>query len=132
MKVHINTPKFSKTDKFLEKMLETTKLGILNKYGRMGVAALEEATPRDTGKTSKSWGYEIVRERGKTSLYFVNTNVVPGYYQGEKGVNIAIILQFGHGTRNGGYVVGRDYISPSIRPIFDKIADEAWKEVKDA
>lgn len=131
MKIRVKTPKFSKTDKFLEKMLEASKLGILNKYGRMGVAALESATPKDTGRTSKSWGYEIVREKGKTSLYFVNTNVVSGYYQSEKGVNIAVILQFGHGTRGGGYVVGKDYISPAIRPVFDKIAEEAWKEVKD-
>ena len=106
----------------MERAKEVVHLGNLDKYGREGVAALAAATPIDTGKTASSWVYEIVREAGSASIIFSNTNVV----NGEK---IAVLLQYGHGTRNGGYVVGRDYINPAIQPIFDKIAEDAWKEV---
>ena len=113
---------FKKTFSFFEKMKEGVHLGNLDKYGREGVPALAAATPIDTGMTASSWTYEIVRENGTASIVWSNTNVVDG-------VNIAVILQYGHGTRQGGYVQGRDYINPAIRPIFDKIADNAWKEV---
>lgn len=113
---------FKKTFSFMERAKEVVHLGNLDKYGREGVAALAAATPIDSGKTASSWVYEIVREAGSASIIFSNTNVV----NGEK---IAILLQYGHGTRNGGYVVGRDYINPAIQPIFDKIAADAWKEV---
>ena len=113
---------FSKTTKFFERALNVIKLGELDKYGRMGVQALAEATPKDTGKTASSWKYEIVRSGGSATIQWYNTNE-------NKGVNIAVILQYGHGTRNGGYVKGRDYINPAIRPVFDEIADSAWKEI---
>ena len=114
---------FSKLTGFLEKVKDVVKIGDLNKYGREGVAALSTATPVDTGKTADSWYYEIKNQNGSATISFFNSNI-------QEGVPIAIILQYGHGTRNGGWVQGRDYINPAIRPIFDKIADDAWKEVK--
>ena len=113
---------FSKLSRYLERAKEAEKVGILDKYGREGVAALVSATPTDSGKTAVSWEYEIVRQNGSVSIVFKNTNV-------NKGVNIAVILQYGHGTGTGGWVQGRDYINPAIQPIFDRIADDAWKEV---
>lgn len=116
---------FSKLNSFFEKVKEAVHLGDLDKYGREGVAALASATPIDTGKTASSWSYEIIRKNGSAMISFNNSNI-------QNGVPIAIILQYGHGTRNGGWVQGRDYINPAIRPIFDKIADNAWKEVTKA
>lgn len=113
---------FSKLTRFLERAKEVVKLGDLDKYGREGVAALSSATPIDSGKTAESWYYEIKNQNGSVSINFLNSNV-------NKGVPIAVILQYGHGTRNGGWVQGRDYINPAIRPIFDKIAESAWREV---
>lgn len=113
---------FSKLNKYLERLKETVKLGDLDKYGREGVAALSSATPRDTGETASSWYYEIKRQNGSVSITFNNSNV-------NEGVPIAIILQYGHGTRGGGWVEGRDYINPAIQPLFDRIASDAWKEV---
>lgn len=113
---------FSKLSRYLERAKEAAKVGSLDKYGREGVAALASATPTDSGKTAVSWEYEIVRQNGSVSIVFKNTNV-------NKGVNIAVILQYGHGTGTGGWVQGRDYINPAIQPIFDRIADDAWKEV---
>ena len=114
---------FKNLSSFLEKTKEKLNLGLLDKYGREGVAALQAATPKDTGKTSESWYYKIERKNGSVSLTFHNSNQ-------NKGVPIAIILQYGHATGNCGYVEGVDYINPALRPIFDKIAEEAWKEVK--
>lgn len=114
---------FKNLSSFLEKTKEKLNLGLLDKYGREGVAALQSATPKDTGRTSESWYYKIERKNGSVSLTFHNSNQ-------NKGVPIAIILQYGHATGNGGYVEGVDYINPALRPIFDKIAEEAWKEVK--
>ena len=113
---------FSKLTSFLERTKETVYLGDLNKYGRQGVAALASATPVDTGKTVSSWSYKIENNNGSVSISFENSNV-------QDGVPIAIILQYGHGTRNGGWVEGRDYINPAIQPIFDQIVNDAWKEV---
>jgi hypothetical protein len=113
---------FSKTTGFLERAKEVIHLGKLDKYGREGVAALASATSVDSGLTSKSWYYKIVNKKGSAKITFYNSNV-------NQGVPIAIILQYGHGTRNGGWVQGRDYINPAIQPIFDKIVDNAWKEV---
>ena len=113
---------FSKLNGYLEKLKNVVKLGDLDRYGREGVAALSSATPKDTGNTASSWYYEITRQNESVSITFNNSNV-------NDGVPIAIILQTGHGTRNGGWVEGRDYINPAIRPVFDKIADEAWEEV---
>ena len=113
---------FSKLTGFLEKAKNVVKIGDLNKYGQEGVAALSSATPTDTGKTAGSWYYEIKNQNGSATISFFNSNI-------QDGVPIAIILQYGHGTRNGGWVEGRDYINPAIQPIFDKIADSAWREV---
>lgn len=113
---------FSKATSFFEKLKETAKLGILDKYGRKGVEALSAATPVDTGLTASSWEYEIEHSGESATISFYNTNT-------NRGVNIAIILQYGHGTNNGGWVAGRDYINPAIQPIFDEIAEEAWREV---
>ena len=113
---------FSKLTGYLERVKEAVHLGDLDKYGREGVAALASATPVDTGLTASSWSYEIKRSNGSVSLEFKNSNI-------QNGVPIAIILQYGHGTRNGGWVQGRDYINPALRPIFDKIANDAWREV---
>lgn len=113
---------FSRTVKFLKKAEKAACLKNLEMYGREGVAALASATPIDTGKTANSWYYEITTKRGLATISFHNSNI-------QNGVPIAIILQYGHGTRNGGWVQGRDYINPAIQPIFDKIANNAWREV---
>lgn len=113
---------FSKLTKYLEKSKNSVKPGLLDKYGRAGVAALSSATPTETGKTASSWSYEIVKSDGSISIVFSNSNI-------SKGIPIAIILQYGHGTGTGGYVQGRDYINPACKPVFDKLAAEAWKEV---
>ena len=113
---------FSKTIKFLNKVKNVKINNILSKYGEIGVTALSQATPKDSGITSQSWNYRIEVKNNNASIVWYNTNTV-------KGVNIAIILQYGHGTRNGGWVEGRDYINPAMKPVFDKIADQVWKEV---
>lgn len=113
---------FNKIEKFLKKNLRSDYLNILSKYGEIGVDALASATPVATGATANSWSYEIEKKGGYVTLAWYNSNT-------NKGVNIAVILQYGHGTRNGGYVQGRDYINPTMRPIFDKIASDAWREV---
>lgn len=113
---------FSKTEKFLKKTLGRNYLKVLTKYGQQGVSALSAATPKDTGTTAASWSYEIEQKGSSISVVWNNSNI-------NKGVNIALILQYGHGTRRGGYVAGRDYINPALRPIFDQMADAAWKEV---
>lgn len=113
---------FSKTLKFLNAVTNKGYLNKLNTYGQMGVEALSNATPKDTGLTAASWDYVIESQNGRTSISWFNKNVV-------KGINIAIILDHGHGTGRGTYVQGRHYISPAIRPVFDKIADDVWKEV---
>jgi hypothetical protein len=113
---------FSKAGKYLLRMKEAMRLKHLDRYGREGVAALAASTPIDTGLTSQSWSYRIVEKNGRTTISFHNSNI-------QNGVPIAIILQYGHATRNGGWVQGRDYINPAVQPVFDKIADEAWKEV---
>ena len=113
---------FSKASQYLERLKEAAKLGVLDKYGREGVAALASATPTETGLTASSWTYEIERKGNSVSIVYKNSNIT-------KGVPIAVILQYGHGTGTGGWVQGRDYINPAIQPVFDRIADEAWKEV---
>lgn len=113
---------FSKTEKFLKKSFGRDYIAVLEKYAQQGVAVLSASTPLDSGLTAVSWSYEIIQENDTISIIWKNSNI-------NKGVNIAIILQYGHGTRNGGYVSGRDYINPALQPIFDKMADDAWKEV---
>ena len=113
---------FSKLNRFLERAKGAARLSILDKYGREGVAALASATPIDSGETANSWYYEIKHDNGAATITFFNSHI-------NEGVPIAIILQYGHGTGTGGWVEGRDYINPAIQPVFDKIVDEAWKEV---
>lgn len=113
---------FSKLTKYYESLKKVAHINDLDKYGRQGVAALASATPKDTGLTANSWEYKIEQNKGKVSISFYNTNI-------QNGVPIAVILQYGHGTRNGGWVQGRDYINPAIQPIFDEIVKSAWKEV---
>ena len=113
---------FNNTFRFLNKMSKFQINKILEKYGQMGVEALRSATPIDSGKTAESWGYEISVGKEGATIHWTNTNQ-------NKGVYIAVILQYGHGTGTGGYVQGIEYINPPIRPVFDKIAEEAWMEV---
>lgn len=113
---------FSKTERYFQKIKNLNIRNIVEKYGEKGVAALSSATPVDTGKTSSSWYYDISQTNTGITISFNNSNI-------NKGVPIAIILQYGHGTRNGGWVEGRDYINPAIQPIFDEIALKAWEEV---
>lgn len=113
---------FSKVTRYFAKIEKGVQPKDFEKYAREGVAALASATPVDEGSTANSWRYEIKNSKGIIEISFYNDNV-------QDGVPIAIILQYGHGTRNGGWVQGRDYINPAIQPIFDKITNEAWREV---
>jgi hypothetical protein len=113
---------FSKTYEFLNRLQDRDYLSVLKEYGQRGVEALRAATPVDTGKTADSWYYEIEEGRNQTTISWGNTNV-------NKGVAIAAIIQYGHGTGNGAYIQGIDYINPAMRDIFQRIADECWKEV---
>ena len=113
---------FSKVTRYLERVREAVHLGILDKYGKEGVAALMSATPVDSGETANSWYYEVRNQNGVATITFLNSHV-------NKVVPIAIILQYGHGTGTGGWVEGRDYINPAIQPIFDRIVEAAWREV---
>ena len=120
-----STGDFSRTFKFLEKMKNRNIRQLLEKYANQGVSALSSATPVDSGLTANSWTYSIEVSGETAKIYWSNTNT-------NKGVNIALILQYGHGTGTGGYVQGRDYINPAMRPVFDKLAEEAWMEVVNA
>lgn len=113
---------FKKTQSFLEKIKDGDIFNKLDHYGQRGVEALAAATPIDSGKTASSWTYKIVKSKQTVSIQWNNTNV-------NKGVPIAIILQYGHGTGTGGYVQGRDYINPALKPIFDEIEENVWKEM---
>lgn len=113
---------FSKLTKYFENVKNSINIKDLDRFGKEGVKALSEATPVDTGLTSRSWYYKIENKNDRIILSFQNSNI-------KDGVPIAIIIQYGHATGNGGWVQGRDYINPAIQPIFDKIAKEAWREV---
>lgn len=113
---------YSKATRYFERLRKAARLDILNKYGQAGVDALSSATPVDSGVTASSWGYEIESNSGSSKIIFTNSNI-------NDGVNIAIILQYGHGTGTGGWVEGRDYINPAIQPLFDNMANEVWREV---
>lgn len=113
---------FSKVTRYTERLRNAVRLGILDKYGREGVAALASATPIESGETANSWRYEITHGKGSARISFYNSHV-------NKGVPIAIILQYGHGTGTGGWVQGRDYINPAIQPVFDTIVNSLWREV---
>ena len=114
---------FSKLTAYLERTKKGSYRKSLEKYASEGVAALSSATPVDTGLTARSWYYEIEEKDGVIKISFCNSNVQNGW------APIAILLQYGHGTRNGGWVEGRDYINPAIQPIFDRITNDAWREV---
>ena len=114
---------FSKITKYLMRQEETgKKSSILNYYGQLGINALREATPKATGLTASSWSYETVVTNGRITITWTNSNI-------NKGVPIAIIIQYGHGTGTGGWVEGQDYINPALKPVFDKIAEDLWKEM---
>lgn len=113
---------FSNTESFLQKIKRNIRMMKLEECGREGVEALSSATPKDSGLTANSWYYKIEETETSCSISFCNSNI-------NKGVPIAIILQYGHGTRNGGYVEGIDYINPAIQPVFEKIVKKVWKEV---
>ena len=113
---------FSKTTKFLTRAKNSVRLSDLERYAKKGVEALAAATPVESGLTANSWTYEIVNEKGSITINFINTHV-------NKGVPIAVIIQYGHATGNGGWVEGRDYINPAIQPIFDEMVREIWREV---
>lgn len=113
---------FDNTEKFLKQVAKASYMGIFDRYGKQGVTALASATPTDSGLTANSWGYEIQKTPSMVKIIWTNSNIVDG-------VPIAVILQYGHATGNGGYVQGRDYINPVMQPLFNQIAEEAWKEV---
>lgn len=117
-----STGKFSKTTAFLNKLNKNHILNILDRYGSMGVAALSAATPVRTGLAARSWYYTIGSQDGSYWIDFHNSDV-------EGGAPVVILIQYGHGTRNGGYVQGTDFINPAITPIFEKIKSDVWKEV---
>lgn len=116
---------FNNTEKFLKKSLGKDWRSILEKYGQLGVESLSASTPVDSGMTASSWTYEIIQNKRSLSIVWSNLNVVDG-------VNIAVILQYGHATKNGGWVEGTDYINPALKPVFDKLANDAWKEVSNS
>ena len=113
---------YKKTEGFLHRVIQRHYRNKLEHYGELGVQALREATPRDTGLTADSWTYEIAEEGDRLALYWRNENR-------QNGVLVAILLQYGHSTRTGGWVEGLDYINPALRPIFEKMAKDVWKEV---
>lgn len=113
---------FSRSRKYLANVRKAVKVSDLDRFGKEGVAALASMTPVNTGLTASSWYYEIENGNGTSAIKFCNSNI-------QNGVPIAIILQYGHGTRNGGWVQGRDYINPAVQPIFDEIVKKAWGEV---
>lgn len=114
---------FKKTTTFLGRIRDLYYKRILDKYGKLGVEALSEATPVDSGETADSWVYEIIETKDGYKIAFNNTHT-------NDGVNIALLLQYGHATRNGTFVEGRDFINPAIQPIFDEIVEDVWKEVR--
>ena len=114
---------WSKTTSFLERCLNVLKLGQLDSYGRLGVSVLENATPKDTGNTASSWYYQIVRTSNGVAIEWNNSNL-------KEGIPVVILLQYGHGLHQGGYVEGIDFITPALRPVFDQIAEDAWKELE--
>lgn len=116
---------FDRTERFAKKMSTNDIFSVLNAAGRAGVDALQSATPKDSGATAAAWSFTTKVDRNGYSIHWTNSNVVNGF-------SVAVGLQYGHGTGSGGYVQGRDYINPAIRPIFDIIAETVWREVESA
>lgn len=119
---------FAKLSKWLKERKELYYDKIYQKYGEMGVQALSAATPVDTGLTASSWNYRVIKEPGRVTIEWFNTNEVNN---GRYTVNVAVLIQYGHATVNGGFVSGYDYINPAMKPIFEKMADSVWKEVRE-
>jgi hypothetical protein len=113
---------YKQTKQFLNRITHDEIYKCLNRYGQEGVVALASATPKDSGKTASSWRYELKQDANSYSIIWSNTNIV-------RGTPVAVLIQYGHGTGTGGFVQGRDYINPALRPIFDRIANEVWREV---
>lgn len=113
---------FNNTEKFFKKVATSNYISVFDKYGKEGVRLLSSATPVDTGKTSESWTYEVKKSKSGISIEWSNSNVV-------NGVQIAVIIQYGHGTQNGAYIQGQDYINPVIKPLFDILTNDIWKDV---
>lgn len=116
---------FRKAEKFLKEMDRKEYMTTLHRYGQMGLDALENATPKDTGVTAGSWSYEIEHKQGRYTIYWQNSST-------NEGENIALLLQYGHGTRQGTYVQGIDYINPALKQVFDSMANALWREVQSA
>ena len=114
---------FNKTENWLSKLSKAQFLKHLDNYGQIGVQALRESTPIDTGETANSWGYEIEMNGDSATIIWTNSNIEDGWF------NVAVMLQYGHGTRTGGYVHGIDYINPAMRPVFEQIVRDMWMEV---
>ena len=114
---------FSGLERYLGRSAEGIPLSVLDKYGQEGVRALSASTPKDTGTTAGSWYYRTEKSKGVLKLIFCNSNI-------QNGTPVAVVIQYGHAARNGGFVQGRDYINPALRPIFDRLAQEAWEEVR--
>lgn len=118
-----STGDFKHLEKFLDRMKKEEATRLLTKHAQQGVLALQAATPVDSGITASSWGYEIVNDRGHWTIWWTNDNVVDGF-------NVAVGLQYGHGTGTGGYVQGRDYINPALKAVFEAVIEEIWQEIK--
>lgn len=116
---------FNKSTAFLNRLHILKITSILERYGAQGVAALSAATPQDTGLTAASWSYSVGQKDGSYWIDFHNSNLV-------KGIPVVVLIQYGHGTRNGGYVVGRDFINPALASVFESIKNDVWKEVSKA
>lgn len=116
---------FKNVEKFFDRVKNKELTRKLNQYGMVGAAALAASTPYDTGVTASSWDYEIIENKGHIELIWTNSNVT----EGKQNIPIVLLIQYGHATRNGGYVQGRDFINPAIQPVFDAIADDIWEEV---
>ena len=115
---------YDKTTRWLKKVQARGYLQKLDQYGQQGVAALEQATPKRSGKTAASWQYDVNINGSKIEIVWRNTNIIDS-------VPIAVIIQYGHGTGTGGYVEGVDYINPAIKPVFEEITQNVWKEIAD-
>lgn len=115
---------FKNTEDFLKRMQKQTEFDSLELYAQQGVNALRSVTPRDTGNTANSWSYRITKSKGKVKIEWLNSNIT------SEGTPVVILLQYGHGTGTGGYVKGQDFINPAIKPIFDEIEENVWKEVQ--
>jgi hypothetical protein len=116
---------WDKTISYLEYLASGKMFDVLDRYGRIGVDRLASATPIETGLTAHSWGYQVEHKSYYSAISWFNTHT-------HNGINIAVILQYGHGTGTGGWVEGRDYINPAIQPLFDKMVEDIWREVRNA